>query len=138
MARGPGQEQRRVAIVTPERDIDWLSRGLADRGFATVLFPLPDTDEVLRETEAALRRAPVDAIVYDIDPASPDRIDMLHRLRALPVVRDLPSLILTSEPELLYRNLGGAMVYEVILERQSHPHVIARALTVLLEERDVS
>jgi DNA-binding response OmpR family regulator len=138
MARARSGTPYRIAVVTLDPDIAQLEDDLREHGFVATGFRLPDSDDMLRETAAALRDARPHAVVYDVDPPSTVHVEMLHRLRALPWLHDLPALILTSEPEVVYELLGPAVVYEVVLEKPAHPHAVARALSVMLEERSAS
>jgi DNA-binding response OmpR family regulator len=135
MTRGLSGEPYRVAVVTLDPDIARLCDDLRGHGFVAAGFRSSNNGNAL---SGALRDARPEAVVYDVGPPSPVHVEMLHRLRALPWLRDLPALILTSNFEVLYGLLGSDMVYEVVLEKPAHPDAVARALLVMLQEPEVS
>src|SRR5688572_6523342 len=105
---------KRIAVLSTDSDLTWLSDGLRKSGFSCHPFRFPHNATALRGLVRRLDTSELDALVYDLEAPSSARVEMFRVVRSLGV--DLPSLILTSEPELLYRLLGPMAVYDVVLE----------------------
>jgi DNA-binding response OmpR family regulator len=124
-----------IVVLSTDPTVAWISDALEAHGFSIREFRFPRTDAGRRDLQRRLENAPPDAIVYDLDAPSAARVNAFWHVRLLPGLRDLPSLICTSESEVLYRLLGPMAVYDVVLETPCAPEVVVRALTIMLEER---
>lgn len=117
-------------LLLCEDDVDVsqvLSEALSLQGFQV------DAARTLAEAEAALGRAPYEALLLDLRLPDGDGMDLLQKLRAAPATRDLPVIVVSADPS---NTAAGALDLVDWLQKPVDLSRLQRALQQVMGDTD--
>jgi DNA-binding response OmpR family regulator len=98
-----------VIAFSPQPSVaDLLKRVLDEAGFtASAAWGSPD------ELEMLVQRTNPDAVVYEVGFPFVEHWHQLQDLRSRPLLRSIPVVVVSGEPQELYRRVGASAAFEI-------------------------